>query len=243
MTRKQRRDLLVYESSCHLSTTHGRGFTLSLLIAERQAWKLSIPIFIVFGLTPPEIKPKSNVSVTDAVSTRPLIGNLQGQSGLYVPSSSISVPPSKFNDIYNESILNAFISLFGLDLELNKEMAGSDQEFAQKIGWYRRKDLFLSSTYERAVAYLKESHWAKLVSSAWPGPRPQITQLRSEAKFPAFWLVVQSCDPPSPSWNLNFSHDLTCCKNIQEFITGALINEKWNTFVVTTRLKYDMILS
>ena len=41
----------------HLSTTHGRGFTqsLSALIAERQAGKLRIPIFIVFGLTGPGI--------------------------------------------------------------------------------------------------------------------------------------------------------------------------------------------
>ena len=44
------------------------------LIAERQAGKLWIPIFIVFGLTQPGIKPVSTVSVADALSTRPLIG-------------------------------------------------------------------------------------------------------------------------------------------------------------------------
>ena len=58
----------------HLSTTHGGGFTLSLLIAERQAGKLWIPIFIVFGLTRPGIEPESTASVADALSTRPLIG-------------------------------------------------------------------------------------------------------------------------------------------------------------------------
>ena len=44
------------------------------LIAERQAGKLLIPIFIVFGLTRLETEPKSTVSVADALSTRPLIG-------------------------------------------------------------------------------------------------------------------------------------------------------------------------
>ena len=43
------------------------------LIAERQAGKLRIFIPIVFGLTLPGIKPKSTVSVPDALSTRPLI--------------------------------------------------------------------------------------------------------------------------------------------------------------------------
>ena len=43
------------------------------LIAERQAGKLWIPIFIVFGLTRPGIEPESTVSVADALSTRPLI--------------------------------------------------------------------------------------------------------------------------------------------------------------------------
>ena len=38
--RRQQRYLLVFKSSWHLSTTCGGGFTLSLLIAERQAGKL-----------------------------------------------------------------------------------------------------------------------------------------------------------------------------------------------------------
>ena len=42
--------------------------------AERQAGKLCIPIFIVFGLTRPGIESESTVSVADALSTRPLIG-------------------------------------------------------------------------------------------------------------------------------------------------------------------------
>ena len=45
------------------------------LIAERQAGKLCIPIFIVFGLTRLGIEPESTVSVADALSTRPLIGH------------------------------------------------------------------------------------------------------------------------------------------------------------------------
>ena len=40
------------------------------LIAERQAGKLWIPIFIVFGMTRPRIEPESTVSVADALSTR-----------------------------------------------------------------------------------------------------------------------------------------------------------------------------
>ena len=42
--------------------------------AERQAGKLWIPIFIVFGLTRPGIEPESTASVADVLSTRPLIG-------------------------------------------------------------------------------------------------------------------------------------------------------------------------
>ena len=42
--------------------------------AERQAGKLRIPIFIVFGLTRLGIEPESTVSVADAVSNRLLIG-------------------------------------------------------------------------------------------------------------------------------------------------------------------------
>ena len=44
------------------------------LIAESQAWKLWIPIFIVFGLTWLRIESESTASVADALSSRPLIG-------------------------------------------------------------------------------------------------------------------------------------------------------------------------
>ena len=44
------------------------------LIAERQAGKQLVPIFIVFGFTRLEIEPKSTVSVAEALSTRPLVG-------------------------------------------------------------------------------------------------------------------------------------------------------------------------
>ena len=42
--------------------------------AERQAGKLWKPIFIVFGLIRPGIRPESTVSVADAPFTRPLFG-------------------------------------------------------------------------------------------------------------------------------------------------------------------------
>ena len=58
----------------HMSTIRGRGVTLCLFIAERQAGKLRIPIFIVLGLTCPEIEPESTVLAADAPSTRSLIG-------------------------------------------------------------------------------------------------------------------------------------------------------------------------
>ena len=57
------RGLCVKLPPATLSTAHGGGFTLSLFIAERQAGKLQILIFIIFGLTRPQIKPESVVSV------------------------------------------------------------------------------------------------------------------------------------------------------------------------------------
>ena len=44
--------------------------------AERQAGKLWIPIFIVFGMTRLGIEPESTASVADALSTRLLSGRL-----------------------------------------------------------------------------------------------------------------------------------------------------------------------
>ena len=46
----------------------------SRFIVERQAGKLWIPSFIVFGLTRPGIEPRLSVSVAEALSIRPLIG-------------------------------------------------------------------------------------------------------------------------------------------------------------------------
>ena len=59
---------------CHLSTTHGGGLALPLLIAERHAEKSWIPIFIVFGLTRRKIELESTSSVANALTTRQLIG-------------------------------------------------------------------------------------------------------------------------------------------------------------------------
>ena len=36
-------------SAANLTTAHGKGFTLPFFIAELQAGKLQIPIFMVFG--------------------------------------------------------------------------------------------------------------------------------------------------------------------------------------------------
>ena len=59
--------------TAHLSTTHGGGFTLSLLVlnVKQESWEYQ---FLVFGLTQPGIEPESTARVADALSTRPLIG-------------------------------------------------------------------------------------------------------------------------------------------------------------------------
>ena len=62
--RRQQKDLSAFQSSwnlssAYLSTTH-RGYPhCPLYVAERQAGKLWIPIFIVFGLTRPGIESES----------------------------------------------------------------------------------------------------------------------------------------------------------------------------------------
>ena len=58
--------MLTCESSPH--------FALFVLIAERQAGKLWISVFIVLGLIRTGIEPESIVSVADALSTWLLIG-------------------------------------------------------------------------------------------------------------------------------------------------------------------------
>ena len=61
-----------------------------LVIAERQARKLWIPIFVVFCSTRPGIEPESTVSVADALSTQPVIGGIaKGRcrnSGSWLPT-------------------------------------------------------------------------------------------------------------------------------------------------------------
>ena len=57
-------------------TTHGGDPKLFFSISERQAGKLWIPIFMVLGLTRPGIEYNSAVLAADALSTRPLIGEL-----------------------------------------------------------------------------------------------------------------------------------------------------------------------
>ena len=73
---RERNDFSVFESSCHLSTClHQTVEALHCPCgAERHIGKLSIPTFIVFGLTRPGIEPEFTVSVADALFTRPLIG-------------------------------------------------------------------------------------------------------------------------------------------------------------------------
>ena len=66
-------DLRVKLPPAHQSITRRRLHTVPL-IAERQAGKLWIPIFIVFGLTRPGIELKSTASVADALSPGPPIG-------------------------------------------------------------------------------------------------------------------------------------------------------------------------
>ena len=58
--------------------------------AERQAGKLWISIFIVFGLTQPGIEPKSTASVADALSTQPLKLNSLVLQSMNIDISSIS---------------------------------------------------------------------------------------------------------------------------------------------------------
>ena len=59
--------------SCHLSTTHGGGYTVSFFMLDiKQTVNTS---FMVFGLTRLGIEPESTtVLVANALSTLPLIG-------------------------------------------------------------------------------------------------------------------------------------------------------------------------
>ena len=75
LARKQRKNLLVFESSWQLSATLGESFILSLRLMNVKQEKLWKPIFVVFGVTWSGIKPESNVAVAEALSTRSLMGS------------------------------------------------------------------------------------------------------------------------------------------------------------------------
>ena len=62
------KSLSVFKSSCHLSTRHGGGFTLSLIQLNVKAGKLWLPVFIVFVLSRPWIEPEFTVSVAYSLS-------------------------------------------------------------------------------------------------------------------------------------------------------------------------------
>ena len=81
-------------------------------IAGRQARKLTIPIFVVFGLTRSGIKPWSTFSVADALSTRQLIVFLFLQTTCKLVSrtkinSGGSFEP-KMQDMYGGKFLMVF---------------------------------------------------------------------------------------------------------------------------------------
>ena len=63
---------MVFESNCHLSSTHDGGFTLSLFDSERLARKLYTNFYIVFGSIRTGLNPVFG-SVADALSIRLLM--------------------------------------------------------------------------------------------------------------------------------------------------------------------------
>ena len=111
----------------HLCTTHGGSFTLSLLIAERQAGKLWIPIFIVFGLTQPGIEPESTASVADALSTRTLIGGVRRRLERGSSESESKIMLSDNSDSYS-SLKEESESSSGLYKSSNSDSLSSHSE-------------------------------------------------------------------------------------------------------------------
>ena len=75
LARRQWRNLLVFESSCHLSTTLGGGFTLSLLMLNSFLPFYSKEAVNTRFYSPwfdrPGFEPESTASVADALFTRP----------------------------------------------------------------------------------------------------------------------------------------------------------------------------
>ena len=81
LAKRLRRDFSVFKSSYHfanLSTTHGAGFTLSLLMLNVKQGSSNpvnrLPIFTLFCLTQSGIEPEFAVPVANALSIQPLIG-------------------------------------------------------------------------------------------------------------------------------------------------------------------------
>ena len=74
--------------------TRWRLYTVPL-IADHQAGKLWIPIFVEFGLTRSGIEPVGTVSVADALSTWPLIG--------FIGKISIIMEPEKRTEWNNKN--------------------------------------------------------------------------------------------------------------------------------------------
>ena len=68
VTKRQQRDLSVFESSCHL-LCHCVKRMVEIFNVVCQARKLGIPNFRVFGLTREGIKPEFTVSVADSLSS------------------------------------------------------------------------------------------------------------------------------------------------------------------------------
>ena len=75
LTRRERRDLRASRQTATCQPVYHTRLSLHTiaLIAERQARKLLIPIFIVFGLARQGTEPESTASVGNVLSTLPLI--------------------------------------------------------------------------------------------------------------------------------------------------------------------------
>ena len=79
-------------------------------IAERQAGKLWISVFIVFGLTRPKIKSRSTASAADALSTRPLDLTLLWEYYL-----SLFWAVFNFSPISASFVFNLFLNFANMD--------------------------------------------------------------------------------------------------------------------------------
>ena len=80
LTGKERKNLSVFNSCCHLLTClpHTVEATHCLFYSKHQAGKSWIPIFIVFDLTRSDIEIVSTDSLADALSTTSSLNGLLG---------------------------------------------------------------------------------------------------------------------------------------------------------------------